>query len=199
MRVEYDVTSEAEVGKLMRVRYRVVLLDTCFIYDYLDRLSSMASLEAIKRTGNLPSVCDFIDAELKYLDGKRRRALIAVERNPHTCIAFLRTWFRTEEDTKTALDMLPKPVRREAAKAYSDEAGESKFEDLALLTTAYVLASTGVKSGIATMDAKRASAARRVGEVGGLDLEVYRRPWTSEEPFRGRGPRLIPEKGFKPP
>ena len=177
MKVRYDLTSETGLGRLREVKYRVVLMDTCFIYEYAEELSGLANIETIKGCGILPAVCDFTDVELLHLSVKKRRGLISAEKGRDTCIAFIKTQFKTMDDVKSSLDMIPKNVRREIIKAYAGHKEESRFEDFALLTTLYTLASNDVSSGIATMDSAIIRAVYRMRGIGDLDLEVYRRPW----------------------
>lgn len=186
--VKFNLESEADVERLSKTGYEIILLDTCFIVNFITDLDRVLKPDAIKTSRKLPCICDFTKRELRHLILREKKGFNPWRRLQQylkngSIIILLRTGIvRSGQIAREPLDEIVERLGRGCikpfVKAYGGWRARSNMKDLALYLSAVKLAIHGVKVAVATTD-RRLRLALELANI-----PTYRSPWPPHPPER---------------
>ena len=191
-RITLNLLEESGLEPVERSGYRVILMDTCFLVKWMSRLPDLSSIEAVKSSKRIPAICDFIEEELRHLARPIRSPAERGAASPPLRWAEFReavasskiligldTGAKSLRSLSQLIRSVDKPIRRVIFKQFSGLSARSNQVDIALISTAAILARRGVGAGIASIDQRLLDAVEVLAGEG-LDLTPVRRPWQGD-------------------
>ncbi|KXA99845.1 hypothetical protein AKJ41_04750 [candidate division MSBL1 archaeon SCGC-AAA259O05] len=153
-----------------------LLVDTNVVLGRIDHFEALCSKSRIDERGAVPTVPDFIDREIRnarierdedILDRYRR---VRDSRDGGHFLWQLVTPFRTVEQCKKSLDMMPRGAKHRTIQTYRKR-GEldlgSRHKDFALIAVATLMAdSEGLHPRVVSRDGAIRDACRNISELG---------------------------------
>lgn len=195
--MSFKLGDPLDLERMAKTGYRYILMDTCFVVKEIDSLARLCDPSFIKSSGRVPSLCDFTLREFRSLSGSGGKEAAIMNKivrersfgmghiwrkyqrmiDSGGVVITIDTGVSSRAETNRLIHELDRGYRRLILSRYSGHRSRGNPYDLALAAVAILLASSGVKSGVATTDRRLLELARELGGECGLDMEVWSRPW----------------------
>jgi len=168
--------SESDLEGLSRSGYELVLMDSCFVIDFIEYMFALTDYRFIKRSQTLPVICDFIKRELQRVNAVKVgfapwRRLNKLLKNDSSLLIYLKTDFGKGEGFTHVLKMLEGDYLDVFKRIYAGNKRKSNKRDQYLYVAAAYLNQFGVNTSVATID-KALLEVLRFSRI-----TAYPRPW----------------------
>lgn len=173
-RFEVRLESPTDVSRIFRSGYTLILLDSCFIVEYVEVIGRLASDEVVKSSSRISAACGFTKHEVKSLDPRRTgvNAWRTLKKAESLNLCILKTGFIDRGEPTKKLHSFTEYVKQ-FKKSYAGWKSSSNIEDLALYVTTLYLRDRDVEVEVATLDRIFRKALEDAG------ISVHTRPWST--------------------